>query len=72
MRQLAMGFGCVWVLWSAQAGGAVSAPTPTWGVVAKLGGHAECAAYADSMKRTPSDPPVQYVCLPEGDQPPRR
>jgi hypothetical protein len=72
MRRLVAGFGCAWVLWSAAADGPPSAPPSTWTVVATVGGSEACTAAAASLKSKATATPPQYVCLPEGQRPPRR
>jgi hypothetical protein len=70
MRTLAVGFGCVWVLWSAPVAERQPGPAATqWSVVGKVGGREECVAYQAHKSRAESATRVQYVCLPEGEQP---
>ena len=72
MRRLVAGFGCAWILWSAPADRAATAPASDWTKVATVGGADECNAYAASLTRTAAATPAQYVCLPDGQRPPRQ
>jgi hypothetical protein len=71
MRRIVVGFGCVWILWSAQADGPGGTAALAWTAVAKLGGREECVAQAARLKGAATGTPPQYVCLPEGERPPR-
>jgi hypothetical protein len=71
MKRALAGFGCAWVLWSAPVEGPGSG-SATWTVVATVGGSHECTAATASVKRAATGTPLQYICLPEGEWPPRR
>jgi hypothetical protein len=72
MRALVAGLGCAWVLWSAPVSDSQPGPTAIhWSLVGKVGGQQECAAYQAHKARGDATR-MQYVCLPEGEQPKAR